>query len=90
LGSRRREPAEFGPDHYRQPASRAAVDRADPLAAMRKFYQNVLYVPDLWRGSLNGVDPQAWHANTLEKLVNLLPAARIDELLPWAYPRSKA
>ena len=39
---------------------------------------------------LNAVDPQAWLADTLEKLVNLWPAARIDELLPWAYPRAKA
>ena len=38
---------------------------------------------------LNRVDPQAWLADTLEKLVNLWPAARIDELLPWAYPCSK-
>jgi len=38
---------------------------------------------------LNGVDPQAWLADTLEKLVNLWPAARIDELLPWAYRRPK-
>jgi hypothetical protein len=37
---------------------------------------------------LNGVDPQAWLADTLEKLVNLWPAARIDELLPWAYSRT--
>ena len=39
---------------------------------------------------LNRVDPQAWLASTLEKLVNLWPMARIDELLPWAYPRPKA
>ena len=39
---------------------------------------------------LNHVDPQAWLADTLTKLVNLWPAARIDELLPWAYPGPKA
>ena len=39
---------------------------------------------------LNHVDPQAWLADTLIKLVNLWPAARIDELLPWAYPSPKA
>jgi transposase len=33
---------------------------------------------------LNGVDPQAWLADTLVKLVNLWPAARLDELMPWA------
>jgi transposase len=39
---------------------------------------------------LNGVDPQAWLADTLTKLVNLWPAARLDELLPWAYARPSA
>ena len=32
----------------------------------------------------NGVDPQAWLAETLDKLVNLWPEARLDELLPWS------
>jgi hypothetical protein len=39
--------------------------------------------------SFRRVDPQAWLADTLEKLVNLRPTVRIDELLPWAY-RPKA
>jgi transposase len=39
---------------------------------------------------LNGVDPEAWLADTLEKLINLWPAARIDELLPWAYRQHTA
>jgi hypothetical protein len=37
---------------------------------------------------LNSVDPQAWLADTLTKLVNLWPAARLDELMPWAYAHS--
>ena len=32
---------------------------------------------------LNGVDPQAYFADVLTKLVNLWPASRLDELLPW-------
>jgi transposase len=39
---------------------------------------------------LNSVDPQAWFTDTLTKLVNRWPAARIDELLPWAGPRTAA
>ena len=35
---------------------------------------------------LNGVDPQAYFADVLTKLVNLWPAARLDDLLPWAWP----
>ena len=38
---------------------------------------------------LNGVDPEAYLADVLEKLVNGWPAARIDELLPWAQAYAK-
>jgi transposase len=37
---------------------------------------------------LNGVDPLAWMTETLTKLVNLWPATRIDELMPWAYAKA--
>jgi hypothetical protein len=33
---------------------------------------------------LHDVDPQAYFADVLVKLVNLWPASRIDELMPWA------
>jgi transposase len=36
---------------------------------------------------LNGVNPNAWLTDTLTKLVNLWPASRIDELMPWAYAK---
>ena len=36
---------------------------------------------------LNGVDPQAHLTDVLTKLVNLWPAARLDELLPWEWAR---
>ncbi len=36
---------------------------------------------------LNSVDPHAWMSDTLTKLVNLWPAARIDELMPGAYAK---
>jgi transposase len=39
---------------------------------------------------LNDVNPHAWLTDTLTKLVNLWPDARIDELLPWAYTRTAA
>ena len=31
-----------------------------------------------------GIEPQTYLADVLTKLVNLWPAARVDELLPWA------
>ncbi len=34
---------------------------------------------------LNGVDPHAYLTDVLTKLVNLWPAVRIDELMPWAW-----
>jgi transposase len=34
---------------------------------------------------LNSVDPQTYFTDVLTKLVNLWPASRIDELMPWAW-----
>jgi hypothetical protein len=34
---------------------------------------------------LSGIDPQAWLADILVRLVNLWPNSRLDELLPWAW-----
>jgi hypothetical protein len=39
---------------------------------------------------LNGVDPQAYFTDVLTKLVNLWPASRIDELMPWAWTRERS
>lgn len=39
---------------------------------------------------LNGVNPHAWLADTLTKLVNRWPASRIDELMPWGYAKTAA
>jgi hypothetical protein len=39
---------------------------------------------------LNGVDPQAWLTDVLTKLVNLWPASRLDELLPWAWAAERS
>jgi transposase len=34
---------------------------------------------------LNAVDPQAYLASTLTRLINRHPASQIDQLMPWAY-----
>src|SRR5215471_11175172 len=34
---------------------------------------------------LSGVDPQAYLTDVLTKLVNLWPASRLDELMPWTW-----
>jgi IS66 C-terminal element len=36
------------------------------------------------------VNPLAWMTDVLTKLVNVWPASRIDELMPWAYPKITA
>ena len=38
---------------------------------------------------LNGVDPEAYLEDVLTKLINLWPASRIDELMPWAWLRAQ-
>jgi transposase len=39
---------------------------------------------------LNGVNPHAWLADTLTKLVNGWPQSKIDDLMPWAYTKIPA
>ena len=39
---------------------------------------------------LNNVDPLAWLTDVLTKLVNLWPASKIDDLMPWAYAKKPA
>lgn len=39
---------------------------------------------------LNGVEPQAYFADVLTRLVNLWPASRLDELMPWAWNAAQA
>ena len=35
-------------------------------------------------------DPQTYFTDVLTKLVNLWPASRIDELMPWAWAAEKS
>jgi transposase len=39
---------------------------------------------------LHGVDPQAYLTDVLTRLVNLWPASRLDELMPWAWAAEHA
>jgi transposase len=39
---------------------------------------------------LHSVDPQAYIADVLTKLVNLWPASRLDELMPWAWAAERS
>jgi len=39
---------------------------------------------------MHGVDPQAYITDVLTKLVNLWPASRLDELMPWTWPTERS
>ena len=39
---------------------------------------------------LFGIDPQTYFTDVLTKLVNLWPASRIDELMPWAWAAERS
>ena len=39
---------------------------------------------------LHGVDPQSYFTDVPTKLVNLWPASRLDELMPWAWATQRA
>ena len=39
---------------------------------------------------LYSVDPQAYFADVLTKLVNLWPASRLDELMPWSWTAQRS
>jgi transposase len=39
---------------------------------------------------LNGVDPESYFTDVLTKLVNLWPASRLDELMPWVWAAERS
>jgi len=39
---------------------------------------------------LHGVDPQTYFTDVLTKLVNLWPASRLDDLMPWAWAAERS
>jgi len=39
---------------------------------------------------LHGLDPQTYFTDVLTKLVNLWPASRLDELMPWAWAAERS
>ena len=46
-----------------------------------------LMVTLIWTAKLNDVDPYAYLADTLTRIVDGHLANQIDDLLPWAYPK---
>ena len=80
----------IGPQHparYGQNACEIALNRKNALfAGHDEGAENWACIASLIETcKLNGVDPQAYFADVLTRLVNLWPASRLDELMPWGW-----
>src|SRR5258708_1496342 len=73
---------------------------APAVCGLDRTYQHPLHLDECaehvaWIASLietcklNDVEPQAYFADVLAKPVNLWPASRIDELMPWAWAAAR-
>lgn len=51
--------------------------------------QNWAILASLIECKLNAIEPQAYLADVLVRLVNLWPNNRLDELLPWAWAKAR-
>ena len=62
-----------------------------PLRRQRRRGANWAHVASLVEtDKLNGVNPQAYLADLLTRLVQGWPQARIDEPMPWMWAAAKA
>ena len=82
--------SDIGPQHparYGQNDREIALNRKNALfAGHDQGAENWAAIASLVETcKLYGVDPQAYFADVLTKLVNLWPAARLDDLMPWAW-----
>ena len=74
------------PDMGRMTARLCSIARTRSSPAHDEGAENWACIASLIETcKLNGVDPQAYFADVLTKLVNLWPASRLDELMPWAW-----
>jgi IS66 C-terminal element len=58
---------------------------ADPTCQERRDRRQLIEIC-----KLNAVDPQAYLADVLRRLVDRHPAGQIDQLMPWAYTNQVA
>ena len=87
--------SDIGPQH---PARHGQNDRAIALSRKNALFAGHDAGAAHWACiaslietcKLNGVDPQSYLADVLSKLVNLWPAARLDDLMPWAWTPAPA
>ena len=80
------------PARYGQNDHEIALNRKNALfAGHDEGAQNWACIASLIETcKLNGVDPQAYFTDVLTKLVNLWPASRLDDLMPWNWTTKAA
>ena len=74
--------------HQSDPSAGRMARRGVPRAVRHRSRAATRFTQPAVRSrtcKLNDVAPQAYFADVLAKLVNLWPASRIDELMPWAW-----
>jgi transposase len=90
LFARRADASDIGPRHL---AQHGQNDREIALNRKNALFAGHDRGADHWATvaslietcKLNGVDPQAYLASALSRLVNGWPMRKIDDLMPWAY-----
>jgi transposase IS66-like protein len=81
----------FLPDMGRMTARLCSIARMHLFAGHDEGAENWACIASLIETcKLNGVDPQAYFADVLAKLVNLWPASRLDDLMPWAWAAERS
>jgi IS66 C-terminal element len=88
LSVRTADASDIGPRHparYGQNDREIALNRKNALfAGHDEGAENWACIASLVETcKLHGVDPQTYFTDVLTKLVNLWPASRLDELMPW-------
>jgi retron-type reverse transcriptase len=77
------------------------IGREMPSVSFERYADDIIYhcrteheARALWRAietyKLNSVDPQAYMADVLTKIVDGHLASKLDELMPWAYAKPVA
>jgi hypothetical protein len=80
------------PARYGQNGREIALNRKNALfAGHEQGAENWACIASLIETcKLHGVDPQTYVTDVLTKLVNLWPASRLDELMPWAWAAERS
>ena len=81
---------DLSPDTGRMNGRWSSIARTHSSPAMTRGGKLGLRASLIETCKLNDVEPQAYIAGVLDRLVNLWPASRIDDLMPWAWAKASA